>query len=447
MTPRIHGIVAPLMTLAPQTMLGQIITIVVSALSITLLVSFGLLFLLRPLLPAPPQWPWATASSIVTLTKALSAVPPDLRGRLAASVTGPGLRARVSVPPKLCEGNSAWAWELRDALNSIDRGKFQVSSCLSLTEASDIQVVVAMGDEALEIRTDRLGKTDITMAGAPVVFALLFLFCMVLALAIWSIARIVRPLQRLSATVERFGQDFAPVVLPEEGPSEMRQAARAFNAMQDRIVGAVEERTRMLAAISHDLRTPLTRMLLRLEMEGSGELLERLSGDVQQMQKMVSSSLSYLTRNQTPVRRVRLSLDALLSTISDEYSDMGHPVAFDHEASVAVLCDPDTIRRAITNLIDNACRYAEHVRLRLQAIDEWAIIEVEDDGPGIPVEQRHSALTAYTRLDAEPSNREGHVGLGLYIVQTIVAWHRGELLLLESPSGGLLVRITLPRIA
>lgn len=264
-----------------------------------------------------------------------------------------------------------------------------------------------------------------------------------LLLSGWAALQLSAPLTRFSAAAEQFGSNLAGTPLPEQGPAEVARAAAAFNRMRDRIRRLVEDRTHMLAAISHDLRTPLTRLQLRLEAQPDAALRRDALADLQGMERLIHAALDYLRDGAQPLRAVAVDLPALLQTVASEASDLGHDVGYEGPAHATLACDPDLLHRALTNLVDNACRHARVVRIGLTfPAAEKACIEVADDGPGIPEVDRARMLEPFHQGD--PARQDGGFGLGLPIAQRIVGRHGGMMALGVAKEGGLLVRMTLP---
>ncbi|WP_291296656.1 ATP-binding protein [Elioraea sp.] len=263
----------------------------------------------------------------------------------------------------------------------------------------------------------------------------------------------VKPIRRLAAAAEAFGkgQDIAPI--KPEGAAEVRQAAVAFNRMRERIARFLGQRTEMLAGVSHDLRTPLTRMRLGLAMitprlpEEDHEEAAALEGDIAEMERMIEAYLAF-ARGEGAEQAQPADVSELLEEVAAKARRNGSAVTVDVEPSLVLPLRSDAMRRCVTNLVDNARRHAAHVWVGAArfARPNGALavqITVDDDGPGIPPDQREAAFRPFVRLD-KPGGAGGGTGLGLTIARDIVRAHGGDLALEASPHGGLRARISLP---
>jgi signal transduction histidine kinase len=266
-------------------------------------------------------------------------------------------------------------------------------------------------------------------------------------LSLWATRAVVSPLTRLAEAADRFDPDRDEVVAIERGPVEVKRLAGAFSAMAGRIRRLVDERTRMLAAVSHDLRTPITRLRLRAEDIGDEDKRQAILSDLALMERMVGGALSYLREGRASGSMVATDIPALLQTICDDFGDLGHIVVYQGPMRASALCDSDQMMRAVTNLIDNAIKFGGKVTVSLDDADpERIAIMVEDDGPGIAAEEREKVFEPFYRSDLARTLREGSgFGLGLAIVRAIAEGHRGELTLAERPGGGLRAVIAWPR--
>lgn len=257
--------------------------------------------------------------------------------------------------------------------------------------------------------------------------------------------RVARPLHRLAESAERIGRGEDAEPVPEEGADDIRRTAVAFNRMQSRIRLFVEDRTRMMAAISHDLRTPITSMRLRAEFIEDPEAKEKLIATLDEMKAMTESALAF-AREEANVEATRtIDMDALVESLCEDLADIGWNVVFVDGERIPWRCRPDALRRALRNLIENAVRYGEQARVRLTAGADALDILVEDDGPGIPDDQIERVFAPFVRLEGSRNRTTGGVGLGLAIARTIARSHGGEILLSNRPEGGVRAILRLPR--
>ncbi|MDO2948621.1 ATP-binding protein [Aeromonas simiae] len=273
---------------------------------------------------------------------------------------------------------------------------------------------------------------------------LLLVATLVIGIMVWLLRRATRPLKQLAANAERLGrgEDIEP--LAENGPAEVRGSIIAFNRMQTRLNRFVQDRTRMLAAISHDLRTPITSLRLRSEFLAEGEDKERIQQTLQQMEQMLAATLSFAREEgqQEPTRE--LDLVSLIESICDDYSDMGEQVTSLAEGKQVYACRPNAMRRVLQNLIGNAIKYAGSADVSLERQKGQLVICVSDEGPGIDEQQIEEVFKPFVRLDEARNTESGSVGLGLAIARTLIHQHGGELTLHNRPAGGLEARVTLP---
>ncbi|RDZ27285.1 sensor histidine kinase [Lysobacter silvisoli] len=275
------------------------------------------------------------------------------------------------------------------------------------------------------------------MLGAQVV---LLLICAWLAVRLAT-----RPLVRLAAAAERLDPAQAGPALSQEGPREVAQAARALNALQARVAAHVSERMQILAAISHDLQTPITRMRLRLESLDDSPAQARLIEDVGQISQLVREGVNYArSANAVTGAPVRLDLPSFLDSVVADYEDMGKPVTRGRGEAGAVQTHPQVLRRIVQNLIDNALAYAGGAEVRLRAGDGGGLcIDVLDRGPGIPEDQLDAVLQPFHRLEPSRGRASGGTGLGLAIAVQLTQSLGGRLRLSNREGGGLRASIEL----
>jgi signal transduction histidine kinase len=264
-------------------------------------------------------------------------------------------------------------------------------------------------------------------------------------IAMFVARRVARPMRRLAFAAEAFGRGEEIARLPEEGPTDIRRTAEAFNRMQERLRRFVTDRTSMLAAIGHDLRTPITSLRLRAEFVTDEEMREKILATLDEMQAMTEATLAFAREEATGEPTRVIDLAALTESICNDLSDLGWNVTFAESGKVPYRCRSSAIRRAMRNLIENAVRYGGCARVGLALSDEWFEISVEDSGPGIPEDEFERVFTPFFRLEGSRSRTTGGVGLGLSIARTIVRGHGGDILLVNLRGGGLRAMIRLPR--
>ncbi|WP_176047957.1 ATP-binding protein [Burkholderia sp. BCC1644] len=424
-----------------STTLGQILIILTCSSIATALLFIALLSHHSP----PPPWPWQSAYRIASLVESLEAAPESTRDAIVAAVRQPALTFRLTPAPSACTGVTPDSRSLEAILNAELSAVADVTvrACAGGQPGASILVRVPLGNRTLEVFTDR-NKADPPRYSFPFYAALIFLCMGVAALSTWAISRVIRPLRRLSEQADAFGRAMSVTPIAEEGPLEIRRAAHAFNQMQERITASIQSRTRMLAAISHDLRTPLTRMRLQLEMEHTDSVREKLIRNIDLMQTMVASALAFLGSGADREQTEWLDLGALIATLCDEYEEGGTNIRYHGPEQIRFFCRPDAIHRMLTNLIDNAIHFGSHVAVTATVDGSNVRIDVVDDGPGIPESRLQDVIEPFVRLDQTRNERPGSVGLGLSIVREIVQMHGGTFVLVNRKPTGLIARVELP---
>jgi signal transduction histidine kinase len=281
--------------------------------------------------------------------------------------------------------------------------------------------------------------------GGPWIMTLLFAVISVTLLGLWAARALTAPLSSFAKAAESFSLNGAAAPLPERGPEEIRSVAKALNRMRERISGLIDDRTKMLAAISHDLRTPITRMRLRSEFIEDDVHRSRMLRDLDQMRSMLEQVLSFLRNDRKLESMTLVDIASTLQLITDQFADMGHKVAYDGPEHAMATVRPDDLHRSITNLVENAVRFGAEATVRLIVSPDSVAIDVEDDGPGISDARKDIMLEPFVRGDdARNMDEAAGFGLGLSIARSIVQAHGGALSLNDRQPHGLIVRIQLP---
>ena len=374
------------------------------------------------------------ATSVAILDRLPAAERPQWLARLARGNYRYRLSAGVS-------GHYPDSWRSRDAVRSLQEalsGSYPVSIIAVPGPREHIQAHITLHDGA-PLSIDLWPRLPAIARWLPAVLIVQFL--LLLACAWYAVRQVVRPMTRFTRAIDALQPaNSAPGMMAEQGPVEVQHAARAFNAMQTRIRDPLQERARILAAISHDLQTPITRMKLRLEMTDAPELRDKLLQDLDNMSRLGREGIAF-ARSAQPLeeKRQRLDLNAFLDSIALDYADVGRPVAFiPAEEGRVVLTQPQALRRIMTNLIDNGLKFAERVDIRLSyAMNGDPIIQVMDNGPGIPEASLEEVLQPFFRLENSRNRETGGTGLGLAIAAQLTSQMPGTLRLGNRPEGGL----------
>lgn len=389
--------------------------------------------------PAPLQ---RSAARVGTLLQAMERLPPAGRAELAAAY-GTG-DITIDLAPAV--GPSSLPRQAEDHMLApvIARELPRGAKIKRIVDDPGNRLALAVGlsdgtDVLVHLQLEAPPPTPLPLL-APVVF----LVAVVVALSVWAALRMVAPLARFAAAVERFGLAGQGGALREEGPAEIRRATGAFNRMRERILRLIEDRTQMMMAISHDLRTPLTRLRLRTEDVDDPDLQRGMLRDIELMESSISDAVSNLRDVAAQEARQRTDLPSLLETICAEFADAGFSVEYEGPQYLDAYLRPQAVTRAVTNLVQNATKFASRVVVRLSALKSaMAQIDVEDDGPGIPDEEKEAVLKPFYRSD--PARQQaGGFGLGLAIALEVARDHGGTLTLHDRSPNGLRARLRLP---
>lgn len=248
-------------------------------------------------------------------------------------------------------------------------------------------------------------------------------------------SRIARPLRQLATSAEALGRGENLPPLAEDGPDEIRRTAEAFNKMQSRLHRFVEDRTRMLAAIGHDLRTPLTSLRLRAEFVKDADVQQKMLSTIDELQNMTEAAISFARGEASAEETRAIELEALVGSICDDHADLGHPVRYVEGSRTTYRCRPDSLRRAIRNLVENAVRYGGAATVFIRRTALTVEIVVEDTGPGIPDAMKEKVFAPFFRLEASRNRDTGGIGLGLSIARAAVRQHGGDISFLRTPTG------------
>lgn len=342
-----------------------------------------------------------------------------------------------------------------------DERSLRDSLCLRLGKpATEVRVYAADG-----ARSPELKWIDIELRGGGVLTAVtpvgrehrlgyieqaaiaLFFLMVMGGLWAWLTWTVNAPLMRFAQAAERVGLDVHAAPFPEQGPAQLRRAIRAFNEMQVRLQRLLTDRTLMLGAISHDLRTPLTRLRLRVETDRVADERPKMLADIESMEAMLSSTLSFVRGVDDAEPSETVDLDLALQTVCDLLSDVGEEVDYEGPARCNYRCKPQALMRALTNLVTNATTYggAAHVRLHRGTAGGF-LIEIADNGPGIPDAEKAKVFEPFYRSAGTRHLDNGGMGLGLSIARSIILAHGGSIELRDADPRGLLVRVVLPQV-
>jgi signal transduction histidine kinase len=275
----------------------------------------------------------------------------------------------------------------------------------------------------------------------------IYLFLIVIASALvslWAARLTTVPLRRLTGAAQRFSLSIDPEAIPVTGPGEVRVALETFNLMQQRVRDGFRERTHILAAIAHDLQTPITRLRLRLEQVQDATLRERLVGDLAAMQALVRDGLDLARSSENREEWSMVDIDSLVTSLVEDHAEMGTPVSLSSQCHVSAWIKPDALTRCLENLISNAVKYGGEACLTCAVAGGEVEIAVADSGPGIPEERIAEMFEPFVRGEASRSRSTGGTGIGLTIARAQAGSFGGVLVLANRPEGGVIARLSFP---
>jgi len=342
------------------------------------------------------------------------------------------------LPPQRPKLSSLLERTLGMALDERVRKPFVIDTRVA---SNWIEIRVQMADGVLSVMSPerRLFSSTTYIFLLWMVGAAMVLF----AIAIIFMRNQIRPIRRLAAAADAFGKGRDVTRFKLEGATEVRQAAAAFLIMRERIQRQISQRTEMLAGVSHDLRTPLTRMKIQLELYGDCQEVEDLKADVIDMEQMIEGYLAF-ARGEGAEAPVPTDLNRLINEVVSSARRDGAIVDLHLEGELSLPLRPNSVKRCLANLIGNARRYADHVWVQAGRRDDAIEITVDDDGPGIPASSHEDVFRPFFRLEGSRNRSTGGVGLGLTIARDVIRSHGGDITLSDSPRGGLRAVVRLP---
>jgi signal transduction histidine kinase len=275
--------------------------------------------------------------------------------------------------------------------------------------------------------------------------SLAILFVLVTSLALLAVRLVTRPLSLLSNTAQALGDDINRSPMAVSGPSEVRRSAEELNTMQARIVRYIHERTHLLAAISHDLKTPLTRMRLRIERLVDEKTQEDLLRNLTEMEGMTGAALDYIRGMEGMEKVQKVDMLSMLEKLQEEFAELGYEVHIQCSDLPPFPVMSKSLKRCLNNLVLNAVTYGKHAKVRADVLGNRLRISIADDGPGIPEEDFDKVLEPFVRLEESRNRKTGGTGLGLSISRNVIRSHGGELKLRNCPEGGLEIILTIPK--
>ncbi|HVB46765.1 MAG TPA: ATP-binding protein [Burkholderiales bacterium] len=461
------------MRLLPASLFGRLVVVLVGGLALA--VSIGAALYLRERSDLLQQaGAVGIARQIADATRVLDSESPAARGKTAASLGSASLGVSLDAPPGEAPRPAASGPYPRRVAALLDaylgeHREVRVAPGVAMPPmrmgpgmappmpmgGAAMPHVMAPHPMALQVRLRDGTWASFTYAmPAPrvawpyqLIVEAIALVLAVIALSIVAVRRATRPLAVLASAADELGANINRPPLPEEGPDEVRRAARAFNSMQVRLKEYIEDRGRILAAIAHDLKTPLALLRLRTEaLSHDAELKAKFEGDLQRMEQLVSETLDFVRAIDSPEPAQAVDMLALLESLKADTAALGWEV----QISGAARPYPgrvQALQRCVTNLVENAVRYGKRARVSLEDAEDALRIRISDEGPGIPEPELERVFEPFYRLEASRNRATGGSGLGLAIARTIARAHGGNVVLRNLEGGGLEALLALPRRA
>ncbi|WP_213938479.1 ATP-binding protein [Pseudomonas sp. dw_612] len=435
----------------PQDTVARWIALTIILAMLISLALNGLFIQLAGVWARPPLTETGLLEKIAAITRVIEAAPAPLRSQLAHAVSDKGFtaswhldRRELNLPTVDDPISHTSMAILQPLFKSADR-RIEAYEPSDWTDPMDAHyaLVVELPDASWLMFSAPSRSWGLDEAPRYSIVILLVLISTALV-ALIATRRLATPLQHFAEGARRFGSDFRAPPIKPLGPHEIRQAILAFNAMQAQLQHFIRDRTQMLAAISHDLRAPLTRMRLRGEFIEDTEQQQRLFRDVDEMQAMINSALEFFRDDARLEPATQFDLAELLQTLLDDYRDQHIDIAFSGPLRLVYFGRPLGLKRVITNLLDNAIKYGSEPAIELVAGDGQVRINVLDRGPGIAQASLEQVFVPFFRMEGSRNKSTGGVGLGLSAARAIVLEHGGELTLRNRSKGGLEARVMLP---
>lgn len=439
----------------PATLKGQTTLVLVLGMLAVLIAGAAVSFV--TLLSGHAKHQSGFAERAATLAAVADRLPPALRQRVIATARAMGLEARLVdespdvhlVPDAFTDGLKQ---SLMNELAPLDIETLAVGHSLRHESGAPhfwahrgpIRARLELRD-GMRIEFAQPGYFSMLVLVGQLGLILLVVGGGLTALAVWAARRVTRPLDRFTVAAARLGTDVQAPLLGEHGPREVREASIAFNVMQRRIRRLLEDRTRMLAAIAHDLRTPIMRLRLRAEFLDDEAQRAKMEQDLSEMETMITGAIVFAREETAEEARARFDLAELLKEIEAQFVETGWQVTIGGPTQLAFEGRRWALKRAFTNLVENAVKYGGLAEIELRVAHAELVVTIEDRGPGIPEDALEQVFTPFYRVEGSRSRDTGGTGLGLAVARTVVRGHGGEITVANRPEGGLRQTVTLPR--
>jgi signal transduction histidine kinase len=465
--------------LHPDSIVGWTIVVLVAALAITQVATISIISGMRSDTLEVVEH-FHSAERIAGIVRIIDAVPPEQRNRLLEKVAGDTLAVSWDTTPAVTRTNpESWSESLFDdvigaALWQTPGRIHRVALDAATSNSFGHRVASLKRSSAHRLRPAYLGATDeqnrrgrvmtaaialadgsglkfqVPMAdpssapGLVVILQIAASGLLIVAMSLWAVRRLTQPLAMLAGAAEQLGRNVNAAPLPVTGSREMRQAAQVFNAMQDRIRRFVGGRIELIAAISHDLRTPLTRLRLRAELMDNEETRNKMKSDLAEMEQMIEATLLFAREEGNQEARMPVDLVSLVESVCDGLPNVKVRCDASVGNRLVYECQPLALRRCIGNLVSNAVKYGRRADVILSAAPDAVLITVDDEGEGIALTDQERVFEAFVRLDASRNRETGGAGLGLATARMVARNHGGDVTICNRPEGGLRATLRLP---
>lgn len=438
------------MTLRPTSLAGQLALLVALALFAAQAINFGLLLAER----RERSFNGSIVPAITRLVDAAERVEGgerlnDRRARGARRVTL-ALRSRITdamtrvpaVEARLRAGLDQAGIDYRDArVATVERASRRRTDV-----APRVRTIYLLSAQLGDGRW--LGTRAPVASTAPAIGRLLaqtaLIYALLLLAVLWIGRRAARPLAALTRAADRFGRGGTTSPVPDQGPADVRRLIAAFNAMETRLAAMLRDKDQMLGAIGHDLRTPLASLRLRAEAVADEDDRVRMVATIEEMDRMLDDILSLARIGHATEPASRVDFAALTDALIEDLRELGHPLTFEHSDRIIATLKPDLVRRALRNLLDNAVKYGGGATVRVRREGMRALVEIDDDGPGIPADRIDAMFEGFARLEDSRSRDTGGAGLGLTLARAVVHDGGGDVTLANRAGGGLRATLWLP---
>lgn len=436
----------------PRSIAGQIAMLSVAAIVVSHAVA-ALAFLLLREPWNPDNHPGVAATRLATIVRLLDAASPGDRLRLLQDAARSLPALQIETAPASPEPAAAGTRNERPDHPMVKRMREGFGRPLTITDLSPPGRKEPGSGTRIGILTPSGASLRATLpdddrppfGAGPIVFTFVLLGITLSLMSIWATRALTAPLAKLAEAADAFGTGMNLVALPQNGPKEVAAVSRALDTMRGRVRRLIDDRTQMLAAISHDLRTPITRLRLRAEFIEDDHARTMTLRDLDQMNGLVEAALSFIRDGQAGGAHSLVDFASVVQTVCDGFTDVGADVRLEQTRHVLVRGRADDLQRAIVNLVDNAVKYGGSARLTMHPSEQGVALEVSDDGPGIPEAERDAMVQPFVRGDrARNLDEASGFGLGLSIVLAIVEGHGGRLTLSNKLPRGLVARLDLP---